>query len=212
VVKIGLICLLSSVVAGAGDPPPVPPVMLYAGFQQPAPAGVVEALRKELDNILEPAGLHFAWRSLAGVTGSGVSAELAVLTFKGRCTVDVLAGQPAVSGALGWTHISDGVVLPFADVDCDRIRLFLQRELLSIQAGDREQFFGRAVARVVAHELYHVFVKTTHHASHGICKSAFTPQDLLSGDFRFGDRDAAALKTIAARTNAGASDRGGGTL
>jgi hypothetical protein len=28
------------------------------------------------------------------------------------------------------THISDGVVLPFTDIDCEATRLFLQKSLL----------------------------------------------------------------------------------
>ena len=98
-------------------------------------------------------------------------------------------------GALGWTHVSDGAILPFSDVDCDRVRVFLQKHLLSVRPADRQTAFGRALGRVVAHELYHIFANTTHHGSDGVGKPAYTVQDLLSDEFRFEEREGEALRT-----------------
>lgn len=159
----------------------------------------MQALHNELDYLMEPTGLHLDWRSLMGVTGSEVSSELAVVKFQGRCGVEGLAIKSVHPGALGWTHVSDGVILPFADIDCDRIRVFLQRELLFIPAANREEVFGRAMARVLAHELYHIFTQTAHHGSDGVGKSAFTVQELMADEFQFEGREAGMLKTIAAR-------------
>jgi hypothetical protein len=75
--------------------------------------------------------------------------------------------------------MSDGEILPFSDINCDAIRSFLQRDLLRIPEVDREVAYGRAIARVLAHELYHIFARTTRHAVRDIGKSTFTVQDLL---------------------------------
>ncbi len=71
-------------------------------------------------------------------------------------------------------------ILPFSEVDCDGLRVFLQRGLLGLRAQDRALAYGRAVGRVLAHELYHIFADTKHHGSCGIAKEAFSSQDLLS--------------------------------
>src|ERR1041384_7188558 len=103
-----------------GEPRPVPvaPISLFAQFQEEPPAAVVDALHEELASVMAPMGLRFEWHALSGVRGNEVSVELAVLTFKGRCDVSGLAPRNAVAGALGWTHVSDGAILPFSDVDC----------------------------------------------------------------------------------------------
>jgi len=189
-----LALLLAAMPAAAGSRPSELPVALYTSFQQPAPPAVVGAMRAELGAILAPSAMRFEWRSLDSVNGSEVSSELAVLTFKGRCDVEGLTFQTESVGALGWTHVTDGVILPFADIDCDRVRLFLQRDLIYLPAAEREAAFGRALARVVAHELYHIFVRTADHSSDGICKSAFSTQDLLSTDFQIKARNMLQLK------------------
>ena len=171
-----------------------PPVALYTSFQQSASTVVVEALEQEVEALMAPLGMHFEWRSLAAARGNEVSAELAVITFKGRCDAGGLAAKTAQVGALGWTHVSDGVILPFSDIDCDRIRVFLQRELLFQKAETRDEAFGRAVGRVLAHELYHIFAQTAHHSSEGVAKSAYTVQELLCDDFQFDEHESFSLR------------------
>src|SRR5579872_1279483 len=163
----------------------VAPITLYTQFQQQPPAAVMQALQEELASIMAPMGLTFDWRTISSVNGNSVSVELAVFTFKGRCDADGLLPQRTTPGALGWTHVSDGAILPFSDVDCDRIRSFIQRDLLTFPPRDREEIFGRAIARVVAHELYHIFANTSHHSSFGVSKAAYTVQELLSDEFQF---------------------------
>jgi hypothetical protein len=196
-IKFALVGLISAALPAFGGErlvAPPPPVALYTSFQQPASNVVVDALQDEVEAIMGPLGMHFEWRSLAAARGNEVSAELAVITFKGRCDVTALAARAAVPGALGWTHVSDGVILPFSDIDCDRIRVFLQRELLFLKADTREEAFGRAIGRVLAHELYHIFAQTAHHASEGVAKSAYTVQELLSDGFQFDEHDVFSLR------------------
>jgi hypothetical protein len=199
--KFTLPCLMLAALPafGGGSHPSDLPAILYTTFQQAAPAGVTRALEDEVEAIMGPLGRHFVWRTLAEVKGNEVSSELAVLTFKGRCDVTGLAPRDTHPGALGWTHVSDGAILPFSDIECDSIRTFLQKELLYIHPADREEVFGRAIARVVAHELYHIFANTQHHGSDGVAKSAYTVQELLSDDFQFEGRESQALRSSAAR-------------
>jgi len=116
--------------------------------------------------------------------------------FKGRCDLFGLTPHSYNPGALGWTHVSDGAVLPFTDIDCDGIRRFLQAGLLTIRAEERQNSYGRAVGRVLAHELYHVFTRTQHHSAHGIAKPAYTVDDLLSAQFRFTEADGQELRSL----------------
>jgi hypothetical protein len=211
--KLWLFCLMLGVLPGFGKdrPQEAVPITLYTKFEQTTSPEVVAAMREEVANIMEPIGIAFELRNLADATGSEVSVELAVITFKGACTTSALSphtrGNP---GALGWTHVSDGVILPFSEVDCDRIRTFMQRELLGREPAVRSMLFGRALGRVLAHELYHIFANTSHHGSCGVGKSAYSVQELISDDFRFQDKETEILRART-HTDGGLAFTQGGT-
>jgi len=164
---------------------PAAPITLFARFDHNIPEDVENQLHAELDSIMAPMGFRFEWRSIESVTGHESIVELAVLTFKGQCDVSGLSNDRSDGGALGWTHVSDGNILPFSDVDCDRIRSFLQRDLLGLPQPMRAPAFGRGMARVLAHELYHIFAATAHHAATGVAQEAFTVKELLAPAFHF---------------------------
>ena len=170
------------------------PIALYSEFEQAPSKAVKAALIDELGSIMTPLGLRFEWRDLRAPRDEEPAVELAVISFKGHCDVAGLLPRSTSPGALGWTHISDGEILPFSDVDCDGIRGFLQHSLLLLPPAGREEAFGRALARVLAHELYHIFADTTRHGSCGIGKEAYTVRDLMASDFRFENRESRALK------------------
>jgi len=56
-------------------------------------------------------------------------------------------------------NLTDGTILPFVEVDCGRIGAFLGPGLFALSSRAREKVFLRAIARVAAHELYHVFTQ-----------------------------------------------------
>jgi hypothetical protein len=176
------------------------PIALYTQFQPQPPAAVLESLQTEVESIMAPIGLNFEWRSLDSSKGSQVSVELAVINFKGRCDVGGMFPRHDSPGPLGWTHISNGIILPFADVDCEAVRGFLQRPLLAMRTEERAQTFGRALGRVLAHELYHIFANTTRHGSDGVGREFYSVQDLLAADFQFEARESQALRDSKAHT------------
>ncbi len=197
--RVFLLCLALGTLPAFGEEtrqaPVAPPVSLYTQFEQAPPPAIMNALQDELQTIMEPIGMSFDWRSLKLAKPNEVSVELAVVTFKGHCDLTNMLPIRTYPGALGWTHVSDGAILPFSDVDCDRIRGFVQRELLAMPPEKRETAFGRAVARVLAHELYHIFAATSKHGSCGVAKSAYTVQELLAGEFQFEEKESDALRT-----------------
>ena len=154
----------------------------------------MSALQDEVESIMTPIGLRFEWRDLSSVRGQEVSTELAVITFKGRCDTVGMIGHASYSGALGWTHVSDGEILPFTDIACDRIREFVQQSLVVASTDDRQILYGRALGRVLAHELYHIFANTIHHAAWGVAKECYSVQDLLADEFQFQAKESRMLR------------------
>jgi hypothetical protein len=192
-----LFCLLAGVLPAVGETrwAPSAPITLYTSFQQEPSAAVLEAIQEEVEAIMAPIGLHFEWRKLAGVRGHEVSVELAVITFRGRCDIAGLTAQSKIAGALGWTHMSDGEILPFTDISCDRVREFVQRSLVVTHPDERPALYGRALGRVLAHELYHIFANTRRHGSWGVAKECYSVQDLMNDEFQFQDKESRLLRT-----------------
>ncbi|SPF55179.1 conserved hypothetical protein [Candidatus Sulfopaludibacter sp. SbA4] len=182
-VRFGLGCLVLAVLPAPGQ---VESVAVYTGFQKQPPQTVLESMQEEVAAIMAPGGLRLNWRSLDRIRGE-VFSELAVARFKGNCAASGLMPASVESGALAWSHVSDGVVLPFADVDCDRIQVFLQHQMQGLEVSRRERIFGRAMGRVLAHELYHIFARAQGHGSRDVDKPAFTAAELVADDFGFDD-------------------------
>ena len=190
--KLIAIGLLATVCFAGGTPgsPQLAPITLFTQYLEPAPKGVVEALEEEVASILAPSGIHFEWHSLASAAEVGTAVELAVVTFRGTC--DAIAfpqKSTAPPLALGFTSVTDGEILPFTTIECDRTRSFLSAALLRIPANERPALFGRALGRILAHELYHIFAKTQRHGHGGVAKEAYTVQDLMAEEFELEERE-----------------------
>jgi hypothetical protein len=169
---------LLAAVCFASSPERIPQLAPVAQIQQPVPATVLGSLQAEVGGVLGPACLRSLWYAVEDAV------ELAVVTLRGTCDVPGpgLAGRGKTQ-ALGFTSITGGQTLPFTTIDCDRTRSFLSAALLHLRQSDRAQAFGRALGRVLAHELYHIFANTQHHGRASVAKESYTVTDLLCADF-----------------------------
>ena len=126
---------------------------------------------------------------------------LVVMRFKGKCQVEGWAegavefGPPSVgSQALGSTEVVNGHVQPFSEIQCDRIREALTYLDPATGRKERQRALGVALARVVAHELYHMLAHTTQHAASGLAKASESLQDLVGQpEQSFGPRESRAI-------------------
>ena len=171
------------------------PISLFFQSQQAPPAAVLEAMQDEVELILSAPGFHFEWHELSNATAAGTAIELAVVTLRGTCEVPGSVIPIAVSThTLGFTSISDGAILPFTTVDCDKTRSFLANALSRLPAAERDVTFGKALGRILAHELYHVFANTQRHGHSGVAKDTYTVSDLVAPEFELDDRSCQTLR------------------
>jgi len=114
---------------------------------------------------------------------------VAVASFDGNCSADELMPlrpTTGVSRAFGDTALGrDRQVQPFFHVDCDHIIRTLRPSLDHFSVPMRRVIFGRALARVITHELYHIIARTTEHAESGVAKPSFSSEDLMTERFDF---------------------------
>jgi len=63
-----------------------------------------------------------------------------------------------------------------------------------MEATQRDLAFGRAMGRVLAHELYHILANEKGHDRTGIAKPVITAQELLAGSIRFQPKQVRTLR------------------
>lgn len=145
------------------------------------------AIKEELAKSVQPAGLTLDLRDYATRTSGESFERLMVVKFHGRCAS---ADAPvSTAGPLASTQVQGDRILPFADVYCDRVVSTMAGSLLSQPASRRGLLVTRALARVLAHEIFHYVSQDQTHAREGLAKSCVRAQDLIAERFGF-DNDA----------------------
>lgn len=161
-----------------------PDLGLFVRFDSPPSSTFLRDMKRELAEVLPVFSVH--WVLQGQTERPSTYRRVVTITFHGSCKASAPATAEPVDDAgvtLGETHTSEGAILPFSEIDCDRVRGFLDAAD-SNQAG-RESRLGRATGRVLAHELYHVLLDTSEHGKKGIAKAVHTPAALLSRSLRF---------------------------
>jgi hypothetical protein len=142
-------------------------VGLYADFQHDPSTAVRQIIQDELAAIMVPIG-PTPWE----------------MRRIGLDDVSPVSVDPRENAPERWSGSSLSVISTGS-----AIRAFLAPSLLSPDPQSRTFVFGRAVSRVLAHELYHVLARTKHHGSSGLGEAFYTPRELAADDFQFQDRE-----------------------
>src|SRR5215470_4570777 len=148
---------------------PTPTAVLFE-FSAPASGPFWEELKGELDQNAAPI---FPERSMTWMKRQQFKEgleypEVVQVRLRGHCNADLRADWRFADGPLGWVYLIGGEIQPVAYVDCDRIGQTLERQIRGKNAKERQQEFARAVSRVVAHELTHIFQQSQKHSSSGL--------------------------------------------
>lgn len=181
------ICCTAPVLAGEPSTPVTAVVLPDGKYSKSA----VREMGREAAHILKQSGVSLRWR--VGIPSQSVGGLLVVVKLVGRCDMD---GSPAflVPGPLGWAHKVDGTILPFSDLDCDNLRGAVQAVAVGQNQVQGNTLLGRAMGRVLAHELYHIVADTADHGDDGVTQAAFTPRELTSGLLELRPSDARAIE------------------
>jgi hypothetical protein len=175
-------------------------IAVFMDFQTAPSAEAIVQMEKEISTIMKPSGLQFEWRILKDRQDGESFRDLVVLSFKGHCqaavpTYDEL-GPLSEKKALAYTRIANGHVLPYSDVECDAVRRYISGSVASAEPILRDAILGKALGRVVAHELYHILASSAVHGKAGVARSFHTRKDLTAAEFHFSEREADLLRVL----------------
>ena len=165
-------------------------VVVYLKSEATDSAPVVRHMMRELSELMLTAGFRIEWADWKNPTVSPEDADLAVVELRGSCAApsDSERYEESRDVRLASTLVSDGQVLPFSWIDCTALSRFLGPLVLRQPAIRRDYTYGRAMARLLGHELYHVLAQTVEHTGAGIAKVRFTPTDLVGEHFAYQDQ------------------------
>jgi len=183
-----LFCLLS-VSAAAGDLETLrgSNVELYLKSDGGSSPSVLNEMKSELASLMRSVGVRIGWWGPTNQL-SGVEGNLVVIDLRGTCTTpEVNAATLPVPNfsALASSAVADGHVLPFSWVDCNAVNSFLADSMATMPGPQRAHVYGCALARLLAHEMYHVLTQNIDHEESGIAKAQFTPLDLITDRLEF---------------------------
>jgi hypothetical protein len=108
-----------------------------------------------------------------------------VVTLTGKCACGGFLKSTREILVLGTTAVDSGHVLPFSQVRCDAVRRLLPEVEYAADRRTGDAALGRVLGRVLAHELYHAVLGTTHHASSGLAKGFQSTEELKSDEISF---------------------------
>lgn len=151
----------------------------------------VREMSREAGRILKRSGISL--HSRIGAPAQAVDGLLVVVKLVGQCDMD---GTPAYlePGPLGWSHEVNGDVIPFSDLACENLRGAVQAAISQGNPIRANVLLGRAMGRVLAHELYHIVGDTEAHARDGVAQPALSPRELTRGELDLQPADVAAVE------------------
>jgi predicted nucleotidyltransferase len=174
-------------------------VTVLVDFEKPYSEASVDALRSELQTLFAPWGLKIDLRVKNQLPPGAEFNQLMVFKMKGACSM-VSMPIGALSderGPLAMTYSSDGELLHFGEVECDRVRHSLERVLGKGHSEKRQTALGTALGMVMAHEMYHMMANVKGHTGAGVTKHSLSAEEMLAGDLAIPDAARKAVQHVA---------------
>jgi hypothetical protein len=133
-------------------------------------------MKTEAQALVRDSGVVLSWRRMDQISSSTAFPRMVVVTLRGVCEMGLPVPPLSPEAVpLGFTYILGGEPSPFSDIECDRIR-----SSLGAQPGQGDLAFGRALGRVLAHELQHVIDRTRRHKATGYMRQSLSAVDLVA--------------------------------
>ena len=103
----------------------------------------------------------FARASVAGTTPN----DLVIVKFTGKCVLEPAGYLYDERGPMAFTYSTDGVVQPFSAVACDKVTSAIRPAMAGGDFAKADMLLGRALGRVLAHEMVHMLSKSGAHGA-----------------------------------------------
>jgi hypothetical protein len=173
------------------------PVNVYLHPSSNISPAVTHWMQEESGLLMRSAGYQVHWLDpLERPDAPGTS--LIVIELAGTCAPTERAGRAADVDRLAFTVVDHGKILPFITVDCTALQKTLASDLGREPRARRDVLYGRAMGRLVAHEMYHIESQTREHSKQGVAQAEVSSRDLVAERFEFSHDTLAKIQVAAA--------------
>lgn len=188
-------CTFAWIVAvfGAVSPAFAEGVTIVLDFQGPRSEQSVSEMKREFAGIMKDSPLHFDFRSRSQAE-EVTSDNLVVVRFKGKCVFEPVPYLLDERGPMAFTYSTDGAVQPFSEVACDRVTQAMRSAMAGGDFAKADVLLGRALGRVLAHEVVHILSRSAEHGTSGVAKTALSGSQLIAPELRLQPEDLERIK------------------
>jgi hypothetical protein len=179
--------LIGILTAAITDSATAAPLQLLTEFEVSPSMVAIQEMQREMDRLYRDVPVAIAWHGVSNFQSPGRVPRLLFVHFKGDCRAVTMPPRHGVEGvALASVNRVDGEMLPLVTVDCQRIANYIWPSLRGPERSHGDKPFGRALARVLAHELYHYLTGEAKHTHSALFRASISSSALLSSQFRLG--------------------------
>src|SRR5437762_2775129 len=105
------------------------PLTLLLQFDGDRSGISLDEMKRELTTLMDTVGIRIDFRLKEDLASSDPINDLVVVRFKGDCRMEPIPIPYDERGPLAFTHTSDGHVLPFSEVACNRVKNSVNKAL-----------------------------------------------------------------------------------
>lgn len=163
-------------------------ITIVLDFQGPRSEPSVAEMKREFAGIMKGSALRFDFRSRSQASVEALS-DLVVVRFTGKCELNPVGYLYDERGPMAFTYSTDGVVQPFSQVACDKVTSAVRSAMNGRDFANADMLLGRALGRVLAHEVLHILSKSGAHGRTGVAKTALSGSQLIAPELRLAPED-----------------------
>src|SRR5207302_3578919 len=112
-----------------------------------------------------------------------------VVRYKGKCVLDPVPYFYNERGPMAFTYSTDSVVQPFSEVACDKVITAVRSAMFGGDFGKADLLLGRALARVLEHEVVHMLSGSGDHGHEGVARKSLSGNRLITPELRWAPED-----------------------
>ncbi len=152
-------------------------------------------MERESGSILKTTGLKLDWRSRDDAPKSAYP-NLVVMTFNGSCKFDPTPQGYGAPGPLASTRTTNHIIQSFGQVDCDHVVGTARSAMFGSDYAHADMLVGRALGRVVVHEIVHMLTKSAEHGRDGVFEAALSGKQLIAPSLPLSAMDVDQLMSV----------------
>ena len=145
-------------------------------------------MKREVEAVMKPSGVPLDWRTRAEAADASFD-NLVVVRFKGKCVIEPVPFLYDERGPMAFTYSTDGVVQPFSEVACEKVTNAVRSAMFGSDFAKSDLLLGRALGRVLAHEVVHMLSGSGEHGHEGVARRSLSGNQLIAPELHLAPED-----------------------